>query len=777
MSNLEHLDQSVQMHATQNYISSEALHSALKENFGFDSFRLQQEEIIASVLAGSDALVVMPTGGGKSICYQLPALFLSGVTLVISPLIALMKDQVDALLQNGIQAGLFHSLQTQEEKQAIFQSLNNKQIKLIYTAPESLDNLFSFLNLDDISLIAIDEAHCISAWGHDFRPAYTNLARLKSIIKAPIVALTATADKTTREDILNQLDIGKAKVFLSSFNRENLFLEVRSGKKRVEQILNFLKQHKNESGIIYCLSRKGTEKLAERLLQQGYKAVVYHAGLTSDAREESQNLFIKDEVNIICATVAFGMGIDKSNVRWVIHYNLPKNIEGYYQEIGRAGRDGLPAKTLLFYTLGDFSTLRKFALSENPQQQQLQLAKLERMLHYAQALSCRRKILLSYFGEHSSENCQNCDVCLNPPEQFDATIIAQKALSAIARLKENETLNVVIDLLRGSNNHYILSNNYHNLKTFGVGKDLSLQNWQEYLIQLINQGFIELDYKDNQKLKLTQAGKGVLFSNEKVRLAKFVELKQRTKAEQKTSYEESEPMFDMLRNLRKELADKENVPPFLVFSDASLRDMMRIRPETKEDFLSVSGVGQVKLERYGDFFIRAIEDYLNENPEEKAKQKVAHKLEERDLEEENLEIDTKANKRSYAKKSEPKKIQQFYELDARFQNQGFEKMDTLQISVELYKRDFGIDAIAEIRNLTRSTILNHLIKAYETKTELDLEKLINSEDLAKIQTAKQELESPDKLRPYYEHLNENLNENIDYDTIRIGLAILQKNQS
>ncbi|HTG67166.1 MAG TPA: RecQ family ATP-dependent DNA helicase, partial [Flavobacterium sp.] len=434
-------------------ITSQILHTTLKENFGFEKFRRNQQEIINTILQGNDTLAIMPTGGGKSICFQLPALLLPGITIVISPLIALMKDQVDSLKANGIPACFINSTQTETEQQQHIENLKSNKVKLVYIAPESLsylDNAFSVLN---ISLIAIDEAHCISSWGHDFRPAYTNLGYLKNRFPStPILALTATADKATRQDISTQLNLRNPAVFIASFDRKNLSLEVRPALDRVKQIIDFIESKPNESGIIYCLSRKTTEELAEKLTKAGISSKAYHAGLDSELRSKTQDEFINDQCQVVCATIAFGMGIDKSNVRWVIHYNLPKNIEGYYQEIGRAGRDGLASETILFESYGDLIQLQKFA--SQGQNAEIQLAKLERMKQYADALSCRRKILLSYFGEIVTENCGNCDICKNPPAFFDGTIIAQKAFSAIIRLKESEPLPVIVDFLRGSKNAY-----------------------------------------------------------------------------------------------------------------------------------------------------------------------------------------------------------------------------------------------------------------------------------------------------------------------------------
>lgn len=706
--------------------TAETLHATLKQYFGYEAFRPNQQAIIANVLAGNDTLVIMPTGGGKSICYQLPALLLPGITVVISPLIALMKDQVDALTQNGVAAAFFNSQQSPEERQALHHKLNQGGIKLLYSAPESLGGLLSLLSASQIALLAVDEAHCISAWGHDFRPAYTQLADLKNRLNCPIIALTATADKTTRTDITQQLNIADAQLFLSSFNRANLSLDVAGGQQRLPQILSFLRRHTGEAGIIYCLSRKGTETLAEKLRDNGHRALAYHAGLPAETRDSVQNRFLNDSVDIICATVAFGMGIDKSNVRWVIHYNLPKNIEGYYQEIGRAGRDGLPAETLLFYSWGDVMQLRQFAESSNPQQQEIQLAKLNRMQQYAEALTCRRKILLSYFGEHLPEDCGNCDICLHPPEQIDGTLIAQKALSAIARLKQNEPLNVVIDLLRGSQNRYLIDSGYHQLKTHGVGKEIDWRDWQQYIIQLINQGFIEIAYQDGHKLKLPQAAKSVLFDGKTLRLAKLVDAKERLKKQtKKAEYAPSEPFFAALKTLRLEIAEREDVPAYVVFSDASLRDMVLVRPRNEEEFLQVSGVGKVKLERYGEIFMDTIAEFIAANPHEDSKRQA-----------------------TIAKPS---------------------KTSTIDATLALYEDGMLPQQIADTRGLKLSTIMEHLCKAYQLGKPIDLHSFIADSDLALVAQAQIDLDSPPALKPYFEHLNGA----VSYDNLRVALFILE----
>ena len=589
----------------------EILHAKLKENFGFEKFRPNQEEIINCILSGQDTVAIMPTGGGKSICFQLPALVFPGITIVISPLIALMKDQVDGLKANGIEACFINSSQTEEERQFYIESLKSNAIKLVYIAPESLSFLDNIFNSLTISLIAIDEAHCISSWGHDFRPAYTNLGYLKNRFPStPILALTATADKATRKDISQQLNLINPRIFIASFDRKNLSLEVRPALDRVKQIIDFIQEKPTESGIVYCLSRKTTEELAEKLQKIGINAKAYHAGLDNKIRSKTQNEFINDECQVVCATIAFGMGIDKSNVRWVIHYNLPKNIEGYYQEIGRAGRDGLPSETVLFESYGDVIQLQKFA--SQGLNAEVQLAKLERMKQYADALSCRRKILLSYFGELVTENCGNCDICKNPPLFFDGTIIAQKALSAIIRLHETEPLPVIIDFLRGSKNAYIYEKGYQNLKTYGIGTDLSWFDWNQYLIQLINLGYCEIAFHQQNKIRVTAFAKKVLFEGEKVKLTTVQKLiidKQVIKETKSKSVTNS--LFETLRKLRYEISKEESVPAYVIFSDAALRQMETERPMSDQELLAIDGVGKAKLEKYGDAFINAIIDFQN----------------------------------------------------------------------------------------------------------------------------------------------------------------------
>ncbi|HKK74206.1 MAG TPA: DNA helicase RecQ, partial [Saprospiraceae bacterium] len=496
-------------------------HEALKKYFGYDQFRPMQGEIIQSVFSGKDTIVLMPTGGGKSICYQIPAIVMPGTCIVISPLISLMKDQVEGLKSNGVSAAFLNSSLSSKEVRAVEESLLAQELDLLYISPEKITSggFLPFLKKVKINLIAIDEAHCISAWGHDFRPEYTKLKFLKTQFKGtPLIALTATADKLTRKDIQKQLNLKKPEAFIASFDRPNLSLNVRPGQKRFEQILEFIRTHPDQSGIIYCLSRKSTEKIAQKLSDKGITAEAYHAGLSPNERSLVQENFINDTTPIVCATIAFGMGIDKSNVRWVIHYNLPKNIEGYYQEIGRAGRDGVPADTLLFYSFQDVSMLQEILGNNQSEHSELQLAKLDRMRQYAESPTCRRRMLLSYFGEDLEKDCGNCDVCHDPPESIDGTVIAQKALSAIYRLQQKHSMGTVIDVLRGSSRQELINAGLHKVKTYGAGRDIPYSHWQQYLLQLLNQGYIEIAYHQRNRILLTEASKKVLFENRPVSL-------------------------------------------------------------------------------------------------------------------------------------------------------------------------------------------------------------------------------------------------------------------
>ena len=685
------------------------IHWLLKTHFGYDSFRPNQLEIIQHVLSGKDTLAIMPTGGGKSLCYQLPALAQQGVAIVISPLIALMKDQVDALKGNGVSAAFYNSSQDQQTQQDILESLMAGTLKLLYVAPESIWGITNYLEKSIISLIAVDEAHCISSWGHDFRPAYTQLKRLQlEFPGTPIIALTATADKATQEDIVNQLGVPKATKFISSFDRPNLYLDVRPGQQRLQQIFKFIGSRGLQSGIIYCLSRKNTETLAAKLKAKGYDAKAYHAGLTPELRSSIQEDFINDRTPIIVATVAFGMGIDKSNVRWVIHYNMPKNIEGYYQEIGRGGRDGLKAHALLFYSYADVMQLRKFA--EGTQTQEIQIAKLERMQQFAEALSCRRKALLNYFGEFITEDCGNCDICKNPPTYFDGTLIAQKICSAVVRLQEKEALGLVIDVLRGSNNQQVFEKGYQHIKTFGAAKDISWRDLQQYIIQLLNQGVLEIWFHQGGRLLLTSQAKQILFEGKQIKLATLSKQQAKTKEIKETSAVKTKELFEKLRVLRAVYAKDMGVPAYVIFSDASLKDMEQKKPTTMEGFSRISGVGKAKLEKYAAAFIKII---------------------------------------------------------AKHQDGNATKLPTHQKSYNLFLEGLSITQISHKRGITENTVYTHLIKINEMGTPLDLHQFINSSEILKIQQAKKVLENPDSLKSYFEYFEEK----IPYHKIKLGLYL------
>ncbi|WP_370523456.1 DNA helicase RecQ [Pontibacter sp. Tf4] len=701
---------------------------ALKLYFGYDSFRPMQEQIISCILQRQDVVVLMPTGGGKSVCYQVPAVVMPGITIVVSPLIALMKDQVEALLENGIKAAYLNSSLGADEQYRIENACLAGDLKLLYVSPEKLlsAGFLSFLKRLQVSLFAVDEAHCISAWGHDFRPEYTQLRILKQQFpQTPMVALTATADKLTQKDIQEQLALHDPQVFISSFDRPNINLMVKPGRDRFNKITEFLDRHRGQPGIIYCLSRKGTEAIADKLKRQGYRATSYHAGMNASQRAKAQEDFLKDDVQIVCATVAFGMGIDKSNVRWVIHYNLPKNIEGYYQEIGRAGRDGAKSDALLFYSYADVMSMRSMLMEGKEQQVELQLVKLERMQQYAEATICRRRILLQYFGETMRKDCGNCDICRNPPTSFDGTLLAQKALSAIARTQEQVNMGLLIDVLRGSRNAQVLEGGYHQIKTYGAGRDVSTMDWQRYLHQMLNAGLVELAYDQNYTLKLTEQSRQVLFEGRPVQLVKFDEVKQpveevRTKARPKKEVIQ-DALFERLRALRKRLADEHGVPPYVIFSDNTLQEMAAEKPANRIAMLSISGVGSVKYERYGYDFVNEIISFVTEEQEKGNKLKGATHL----------------------------------------------------VTYELYQRGSNPEQIARERNLNPVTIYSHLATLYEQGYEVDLHKFVSPKEYQAIEKAIYSLGPDAKLKDLYDALKEQY----EYHKIRLSIALYKVAQS
>jgi ATP-dependent DNA helicase RecQ len=669
---------------------------ALQKYYGYNEFRNQQEAIIQHVLNKGDAMVLMPTGGGKSLCYQLPAVLLDGLTIVISPLIALMKDQVDALNVTGIPAAYLNSTQNSAEQQDIISRLKNNEIKLLYLAPERLfkseSRLTGFLKSLRVSLIAIDEAHCISHWGHDFRPEYLMLAGLKTAFpNIPVIALTATADQLTRKDILEKLALQQPAQFVSSFNRANISYTVSPKKNSFNQLLTFLDSRSEESGIIYCLSRQSTEELADQLKKEGFLAEAYHAGLNHETKARNQEAFLRDEVRIMVATIAFGMGINKSNVRYVVHMDMPKNIEGYYQETGRAGRDGLPSATLLLFSAGDAFKLQNFArIEDNPGQSRIMLKKLDDMVKYCQLQSCRRKYLLNYFNESFPESCGSCDVCLSDYQKFDGTLIAQKALSAVARLKERFGSGYVIDMLRGSGNEKMRSE-HKLLKTYGAGAGISKADWQRYLRELVALGYLQVSGDQYPVLQLTGKSNAVLKGQQSVELT----LSQATGEQQQPESLPHEPaLLQQLKEIRTAAANRENVPAYIILSDATLLELATYLPQSMDELKHISGFGEIKLGRYGQAFLNAIVGYCNE-----------------------AGLVSRINKKPGKRERKPK---------APAANH------TRTESFNLYKTGKSIAEIAALRQLSPQTIEGHLCYFIQTG-EIEVNEFVTSEKIPVIQ--------------------------------------------
>ncbi|MCD6187886.1 MAG: DNA helicase RecQ [Desulfuromusa sp.] len=599
-----------------NTTESSTVRQTLSDVFGYQSFRPYQEEIINSLIQGEDAFVLMPTGGGKSLCFQIPALHRPGVAIVVSPLISLMKDQVDALQANGVRAAYYNSSLRAVEVRQVLTQLHAGQLDLLYVAPERLlkPDFLEQLRSSGVSLFAIDEAHCVSQWGHDFRPEYTGLGLLRnSFPTVPMIALTATAEKQTRLDILHHLKLQNSRQIVASFDRPNIRYTVIDKAKPYLQLGAFLDSHDNESGIVYCLSRKRVDEVARKLRLDGLKAAPYHAGLSAAERKQTQEDFIRDDVQIVVATVAFGMGIDKPNVRFVVHYDLPKNLESYYQETGRAGRDGLPAEALLLFGYGDIAIGRGLIeKGNNPEQKRIEIHKLNAMVAFAESGTCRRRALLGYFGETLEEDCGNCDICLNPPERYDASEDARKALSCVYRVGQRFGIGHVIEVLRGAKTQRIFDLRHDQLSTYGIGREQNQDHWSHLLRQLIHYGYLEQDIGNYSILKLTEAARPLLRGETELTITKpRIKPGRKKRPERKiVGLEYDQELFNQLRILRKQIADRDGVPPYVVFGDASLAEMAATLPTDKEAFLQVNGVGQAKLQRYGSQFIEEIIGFL-----------------------------------------------------------------------------------------------------------------------------------------------------------------------
>ncbi len=585
----------------------------LTEVFGYQSFRSPQDQIIKTVLKGNDAMVIMPTGGGKSLCYQIPALVMPNTAIVVSPLIALMEDQVQALRGNGVEAIAYHSAMDRSTLDKIYEKLDANLLKVIYVSPEKINSqeFSNILNLAKVDLFAIDEAHCVSVWGNDFRPDYVQLSQLKKRYpQTPLIALTATADEATRTDIQHKLGIKTAEVFISSFERTNIFVECRSGQQRQQQIEEFISYQNGNAGIIYCLSKKSCEKTSDKLKSLGYKSDFYHAGRSSADRNRVQQAFQNDDLQIICATIAFGMGIDKSNIKWIIHFNMPKNIEGYYQEIGRAGRDGDDAHTIMFYSWADMSLLTKF-IDDSPAAsdfKELQRSKLDRIWELATGASCRTNMILSYFGEFRSEPCGHCDNCKNPPKTFDGKIISQKAISAVIRGRESMSFNLLIDVLRGSMKQEVQALGLQHIKTFGAGRQFTFIEWKHYLTQVINQGLLKVDYTDGAKLKCTPLSKKAVMGDLDIALTKWSPVKTTPKPVKLEIDlgQMSQGLFNELKNWRTTQAQKKRVPAYIIMSDKVLKAIASAKPTNTAALLGIDGIGTKKQRDYGEDLINIV---------------------------------------------------------------------------------------------------------------------------------------------------------------------------
>lgn len=710
----------------------------LQKVFGFQSFRPNQEEIIRNILDRKDVFAVMPTGGGKSLCYQLPAKLMKGTTVVISPLISLMKDQVDAALENGISAAFINSSLSPEETASVFRRLRNNSLNLLYIAPErfAMTGFIETLKAVPISLFAVDEAHCISEWGHDFRPDYLSLANItKTFPGVPVAAFTATATQKVQDDIINKLGLRSAFTVRASFNRPNLFYRVESKRELKTQVLDILRKYAGESGIIYRTTRDSVTAMADMLTASGIKALPYHAGLTQEERKKNQEAFNRDEVHVITATIAFGMGIDKSNVRFVIHADLPKNIEGYYQETGRAGRDGEPAECVLFFGREDIPKIKYF-IDQAPDEAERAVAadKLNRMIRYASHNVCRRRQLLGYFGEeYPDKNCDVCDICTGKVEKIDVTTDAQIIMSAMSRTGQRFGAMHVIEIVTGADTKRIRDLEHDKIKTFGAGKDKDKHHWRFIIDELLAQDVIQQDGDRYPVLKITEKGKKVLFGNEKVQGIKREEPKKKPRAGKGSGFEQyDEALFERLRVLRKKLADGQGVPPYIVFSDKTLHEMCRLYPSALPEMAGISGVGSAKLERYGGDFIKEIKLYLSENPGISIPQPQAY--------------DTSASWSS-------NKI----------------KGDTLDKTFELFTQGLSIEGIAKARNLSASTITGHIEQMLMDGRVMDIDRLVDPSKRDEIGKLFLNFRSW-RLGPVIEHFNGT----VSYDEAKIVRAFMRR---
>lgn len=696
----------------------------LQEVFGYTDFRLNQEAIIQSTMRGKDTLVIMPTGGGKSLCYQVPALMSEGLTLVISPLLALMADQVTALRSNNIEAAFVNSSQTASEKREVFQQIEKGTLRLLYISPEKAlaPAFLKYIQTKKVARVAIDEAHCVSIWGNDFRPEYARLRNLVALLPdTPVMALTATADKATQRDIMKQLRLRDPQLFLSSFERKNITVKVLPGQNRLQQIHTFLKSHRKEPGIIYCLSRKSTEKLAGQLQERGYNAAFFHAEMTNGRKKHVQTSFQKDEIQIVCATIAFGMGIDKPNIRWVIHYNLPKNIESYYQEIGRSGRDGSSAEALLFYSFYDVNIFKKFIdESESPLEfRQVQHSKLQRIWEFTQATSCRTNFILNYFGEYRTTPCGHCDLCLNPPSGFDGTLYAKYAIQVCHESKQQVGIQMMTDILRASGRRDILEKGYHNLPSYGEGRDIPRTDWLHYITQLINQGILEIDYTEKSVLKLTRLSARVMNGTLSPTLTKPLtqedQAARKKPVNKKRLFEDS--FKDALRKIRSTLARREKVVPYIIFNDKVLEELVQKRPLTLAEFGAVQGIGVYKQKKYGPAIIQVVQDFI---------------------------------------------VQQEHTKNV--------KGRSFLLTLHEYKQGKTPEEIAADRDLNVSTIFGHLIHLYEKDEKIDLEKYISDREVEDIRNAWAKSAHSEKLNDIMDHLHQ---ETPIYK-IKLALAIIRR---